>query len=114
MTLIKPLLHGYLDYLTAAVFLLSPSLLALTDAARQLAYVLGSIYLVMTLITNFPLGVLKIIAFRIHGRIESLLGPALLLGHFMFKNDNVSHNFYLTISIAIIALRLLTDYEETR
>ncbi|MGR8941733.1 MAG: hypothetical protein ACU83V_14060 [Gammaproteobacteria bacterium] len=111
MTLIKPVLHGYLDYLIAAVFLLAPAFLDLTGPAGLLSYALGSSHLVMTLATNFPLGAIKIIAFRMHGRIERILGPALLLGHFLFKNDAVSHNFYLSISIAIIFFRLVSDYD---
>lgn len=112
MTPIKTLLHAYLDYLIATLFLLSPSLMGLSGTAEWLAYVLGCFLIVLSAVTHYPLGLFKIISFKVHGWVESILGPSLLIGHFLFRGDAAAHHFYLSISIVIILIRLTTDYAE--
>jgi hypothetical protein len=71
--------HGVLDYLTVAIFALAPSILGLTGFAALVSYALAAIHLVMTLLTNMPLGVLKIIPMRLHAPVEMLVGPVLVV-----------------------------------
>jgi len=56
--IINPRIHGYLDYFTVIVFLLAPSLLSLSGVAGLLSYTLAIIHLAMTLVTDFPLGMI--------------------------------------------------------
>ncbi|MBL1262252.1 hypothetical protein [Candidatus Methylomicrobium oryzae] len=109
--IINPLVHGYLDYFTVAVFLLAPSLLGLTGLAGALAYALALIHLAMTLITDFPLSVRKLVPFRIHGWIERIVGPVLLLLPFLLGFEGAARIFYFVIGATIIVVGLLTDYE---
>lgn len=73
MKIITPRVHGYLDYVTVVVFLLTPTLLGLTGIPAMLAYALAGIHLAMTLVTDFPLGVVKLIPFTIHGWIDRVV-----------------------------------------
>jgi hypothetical protein len=66
MKVISDTAHGILDYLTVAIFALAPSILGLTGFAALVSYALAAIHLVMTLFTNMPLGVFKIIPMRLH------------------------------------------------
>src|SRR5258708_8863340 len=77
MKVISDTAHGILDYLTVAIFALAPSILGLTGFAALVSYALAAIHLVMTLLTNMPLGVLKIIPMRLHALVEMLVGPVL-------------------------------------
>ncbi|MGH8590979.1 MAG: hypothetical protein ACREXX_17125 [Gammaproteobacteria bacterium] len=115
MKIISPHVHGYLDYVTVVVFLLAPTLIGLTGFPAQLAYALAGIHLVMTLVTDFPLGVVKLIPFTIHGWIERMVGPLLVLVSFIpgFANTP-AQVFYLVIGVVIILVGLLTDYQGTR
>lgn len=83
----------------------------MTGAAGFLAYALAIIHLAMTLVTDFPLGAAKIIPFKIHGLIERVVGPALLLVPFLFGLTGAAFVFYLLMGIVIIIVGLLTDYE---
>lgn len=117
MNRISPRVHGYLDYVTVVVFLLAPTLIGLTGLPAQLAYALAGIHLVMTLATDFPLGVAKLIPFTIHGWIERLVGPLLVLVAIIpagFATNTAAQVFYLVIGVVIIAVGLLSDYRGTQ
>jgi hypothetical protein len=73
LKIITPHIHGYLDYVTVVVFLLAPTLLGLTGIPAMLAYALAGIHLAMTLVTDFPLGVVKLIPFTIQGWIDRIV-----------------------------------------
>jgi hypothetical protein len=109
--IINPLVHGYLDYFTVAVFLLAPSLLGLSGPAGTLAYALAVIHLVMTLVTDFPLSIRKLVPFRIHGWVERIVGPVLLLLPFVLGFAGIDRVFYFVMGVTIIVVGLLTDYE---
>jgi hypothetical protein len=56
--------------LTVAIFVLAPSILGLTGFAALVSYALAAIHLAMTLLTDMPLGAIKIIPMRLHALIE--------------------------------------------
>jgi hypothetical protein len=74
---------------------------------------LAVIHLALTLTTDFPFGVIKIIPFTLHGWIERLVGPSLVVIPFIlgFGNDAAARNFYILIGVIIIIVGVLTDYE---
>jgi hypothetical protein len=114
MKILSPTRHGYLDYLTVVIFLLAPSLIGLTGLVGTIAYLLAGIHLAMTLVTDFPLGVVKKLPFSIHGWVERVVGPVLVLLPFAFGFDGAAKSFYIVIGIVIILVGLLTDYQQTQ
>lgn len=78
MKIISDTANGILDYLTVAIFVLAPSILGLTGFAALVSYALAAIHLAMTLLTDMPLGAIKIIPMR-HALIEMLAGSVLLV-----------------------------------
>ncbi len=113
MTKITATQHGYLDYITVVLFVLAPTVIGLTGMAGTIAYALAGIHLAMTLITDFPLGVFKMLPFTIHGWVERVVGPALVLLPFVLGFDGPARVFYIVIGIVIIVVGLLTDYSQT-
>jgi hypothetical protein len=109
--IINPSIHGYLDYFTVGVFLLAPSVLGLSGLAATLAYALAAIHLAMTLVTDFPLSISKLVPFRIHGWVERIVGPVLLLLPFLLGFEGIARIFYWVLGATIIVVGLLTDYE---
>ena len=106
---IAPRLHGLLDYAVVAVFALAPSLFGLDGFAVTLAYLLAVVHLAMTLLTAFPLGVVKVVPFRLHGLVELVVGPLLIvLALLLF--DEGARVFYLAAGGAILVVWALTDY----
>lgn len=66
-------LHGVLDYVIALAFIVAPAALELAYPAEALAYITGSIYLGVVLFSRYPLGMLELIPYPIHGLIEAVL-----------------------------------------
>ncbi|WP_411725577.1 hypothetical protein [Methyloglobulus sp.] len=114
MKIISPTQHGYLDYVTVVLFLAAPTLIGLTGVAGALAYALAAIHLAMTLVTDFPLGVAKLLPFSIHGWVERVVGPVLVLLPFALGFDTAARSFYIVIGIVIVVVGLLTDYQQTQ
>ena len=114
MKIISPTFHGYLDYVTVVLFLVAPTLVGLTGAAGTFAYALAAIHLAMTLVTDFPLGAAKVIPFAIHGWVERVVGPALILLPFALGFDAPARLFYIMIGAVIILVGLVTDYRQAQ
>lgn len=114
MKLITPRAHGYLDYLTVVVFLAAPSLLGFDGLPARLAWTLAAVHLTMTLATNFPLGLFRRLPFSIHGWIERIVGPTLLVVAFLpgFYSVGPAFLFFAAMGLVIVAVGWLTDYAD--
>lgn len=112
MKVISPRIHGYLDFLTVFIFLLAPTLLGLEQLSAILAYSLAVVHLIVTLASDFPFGVVKLIPFTVHGWIERMVGPLLIAVPFIlnFSDEEVARNFYIAMGIIIVLVGMLTDY----
>jgi hypothetical protein len=111
MKVISDKAHGILDYLTVAIFALAPSVLDLMGFAALVSYALAAIHLVMTLLTNMPLGVLKIMPMRLHALVEMLVGPVLVLAALVFPTIlGDKREFFLVMGLVILAVWLLSSY----
>jgi hypothetical protein len=111
MKVISDKAHGILDYLTVAIFALAPSILGLTGFAALVSYALAAIHLAMTLLTNMPLGVIKIIPMRLHALVEMLVGPVLVVAALALPailGDR--REFFLVMGLVIFAVWLLSSY----
>jgi len=113
MKVISPRIHGYLDFLTVVIFLLAPTLLGLSQLSAVLAYSLAVVHLIVTLTSDFPFGVVKLIPFAIHGWIERLVGPLLIAIPFIlnFSDEEVARNFYIAMGIIIVIVGVFTNYQ---
>lgn len=113
---ITPTAHGYLDYLTVVVFVLAPTALGLAGLPATLSWTLAAVHLALTLATDFPLGWRPLIPFPIHGWIEKIVGPALVVVAFLpgFHDAGPAFAFYLVMGLGIVAVGWLTDYSGTQ
>jgi hypothetical protein len=69
--------------------------------------------LIVTLASDFPFGLVKLIPFTIHGWIERMVGPLLIAVPFIlnFSDEDLARNFYIAMGIIIIIVGVLTDYQ---
>jgi hypothetical protein len=95
------------------LFLFAPTLIGLTGTAGTIAYALAGIHLAMTLVTDFPLGAGKLLPFTVHGWIERIVGPVLILLPFVLGFGASAQGFYIVVGIIIILVGLLTDSQRT-
>jgi hypothetical protein len=113
MKIFNPRTHGYVDYVNPILLLVGPTLFGLTGMPAMFAYALAIAHLVMTLVTDYPLGPVKFLPFTIHGWIEAATAPSLMVLPFVlgFSTDLAARNFYLAFSVATILVVILTDYK---
>jgi hypothetical protein len=115
---ISPTAHGILDYLVCAFFALAPTLFDLHGTYATVCYLLAGGYLVVTLLTNMPLGAVKVIPFPVHGKLELISGLAFIASPwiFGFANDNeTARNLFVGAGLTFLVVYFLTDwYAQTR
>jgi hypothetical protein len=111
MKVISATTHGILDYLTVAIFVLAPSLLGLGSVATLLSYGLAVIHLAMTLLTDMPLGPVKLIPMTLHAFVEMLVGPVLVTSALLLPAIfDGGREFFLVMGFVIFAVWLSSDY----
>jgi hypothetical protein len=112
MKIISAKIHGYLDYLVILIFLCAPALLHLSLLPAVISYSLAGIHLLLTLLTDFPLGALKLVPLKWHGIIELVVGPVLAALPFIlgFGSEPAAQYFYVVNGIVILLVWSLTDY----
>ncbi len=108
---LTPRLHGYLDYLTVVIFLAAPLLLGLEGLSAIISYLLAAIHLLMTILTDFSLGFAKLIHIKTHGKVETVIGPIVLLLPFILGLYETARIFYIAMGAIIIIVSLITDYK---
>ena len=111
MKIISDTARDILDSLTVAIFVLAPSILGLTGFAAFVSYALAAIHLAMTLLTDMPLGAIKIIPMRLHALIEMLAGSVLLVAALALPTIfGDKREFFLIMGLVISAVWLLSSY----
>jgi hypothetical protein len=112
MKVLDPKTHGFLDYALALAFLVAPAVFDFSDRAATLSYVIGVVYIGTSLITRYPLGLLKWIPFPVHGTIETLMAVGFIVAPWLFgfSEDAAARNFYVVAGIGLLAVVVLTDY----
>lgn len=112
MKIISSKMNGVLDYATSAFLLLSPTLFKMEGNLCTIAYVLGVVHLCLTVLTDFEVGIIKVIPFRIHGLIEVAVSLGLAVLAFWFYNNANEFGFYFFMALAIIIMIIfiLTDF----
>ncbi|MDB5234599.1 MAG: hypothetical protein JWR44_1592 [Hymenobacter sp.] len=113
MKAISPTVHGIVDYATCAFFALAPSLFDLHGAYATVCYVLAGGYLVISLLTNMPLGAMRLIPFPVHGKLELVSGLVLLVSPWLFgfADDNATaRNLFVGAGLLFLVVYFLTDW----
>ncbi len=108
-------IHGGIDYGVVMFLLISPAYFGLGDITSKCTYGLGIVHLLLTICTQYELGIFKIIPFKIHGMIELgvsivLIGLAFFLGNL---EGDLSKYFYISFAIVVFFTWLATDYKNT-
>ncbi len=113
MNIISSKMHGIIDYLLIIFVAASPTLFKMEGSLCTITYTLAAIHLAVTLLTDFELGLIKIIPFRIHGLLEIVVTLTLaVLSFWFYRNGNeFGFYFYMVLAIAIMIVFILTDFK---
>lgn len=105
-------MHGVLDYVTVLIFALSPSLFNLSETGATIAYGLAVIHLLMTVLTAFSMGLVKVIPFQQHGYVELIVGAVLAIIPWIVDFLSATDQLYFSIMGGVIlVVWLLTTYK---
>lgn len=105
-------LHGAIDYAAVLIFAAAPTALGLHDGPAVLSYVLAAVHLLMTLLTDFPAGAVRIVPLWVHNWVERIVGPVLVVLAFVpiIGNTQAAQAFFIAMGLVILAVERLTSY----
>ncbi len=105
--------HGILDYASVLFLWSSPTLFGLPEITSYFTYILGFVHLTLTVLTNFELGIFKIVSLKIHSTIEVLVAVVLVAAAFYLGSveSALARNFYLVFAAVLGGLWFLTEYK---
>jgi len=111
---ITPFAHGVLDYATAAAVAAAPKLMDFDDEASYACYMLAAGYAGLSMMTDYPLAVRRMVPFKAHGVAEAVIGamlPALpfVLG---FAGDKRARNFFFGLTAMTAMTAAMTDWNK--
>jgi len=111
MKFISPKMHGIIDYVVVIFLLASPTIFGFTGLLATFTYALAIVHLLLTILTNYNLGLIKVIPFTFHGTIEFIVGVALIVIAYTLFNDNADGKlFYVIFGTVVLLTWLVTDY----
>ena len=111
MKFISPTVHGIIDYFVVIFLLASPTIFGFTGLLAIFTYTLAGIHFFLTILTEYKVGLIKIIPFHMHGFVESVVGVVLIgLGYTLFNDNAAGKLFYIIFGTIVLYTWLLTDY----
>ena len=110
MKIISSEAHAALDYLTVVIFALAPTVIGLSGAAAVISYVLAVVHLSMTLVTDMPFSLVKIVPIKLHAVVELVVGPVLVIGGLLLEFPTPARTFFVVMGVIIFAVWLLSNY----
>ncbi len=115
---LSPYTHGFLDYAVGLLLVVSPWLLRfheVSSIATMTMVVVGLIVLGLSILTDYPLGIIKAIPFRTHGVLETLGAIFLLVSPWILHYQAIQAATVLAVSVSLIWLAVvaLTNYGAT-
>src|SRR5271156_6882118 len=103
MKFITPKIHGIIDYLFVVYLLVSPTLFAMEPKPTRVTYAVAAVYLFLNIITNYKLGIVKLLPFGVHGLAELVIGVALIIiGFGYFRTNVAATQFYTWFASAVL------------
>jgi len=112
MKFISPKNHGIIDLLFVVFLFTAPAYFGFTGILATFTYSLAGVHLLLTLLTNYAVGPIKLIPLPIHGTIEFVVGIALIVvAYTLFNNNADGKLFYVIFGTVILLTWLVTDYK---
>lgn len=112
MKLLSPRLHGYVDYAVVVLLALAPLALRFGPVSTTVSCVAALTHLVVTLLSEQPLGAARKIPFPVHGALEFSLGVGLVASPWLFgfSAEGPARIFSVVTGLALLIVVLATRY----
>jgi hypothetical protein len=106
MKIVPKFYHGVLDYMSGLLLLAAPNLFGFAELGGATAWVpriVGLIILGQALLTDYELGVMKVIPISMHLMADYVIGAVLLVAPFLFGISGRS----LSATMLLVVMALL-------
>ena len=113
--IISPSVHGVLDYMSAIVLILAPSVLELNEIspyAYWLSVIAGIILILYSLMTDYEFSIGMLIPLKTHLVIDFSAGVLFILWPFIFDFTGLALAYYLVMGFGILLVVGLTQSDE--
>jgi hypothetical protein len=114
MKFITDRMHGALDYGVVIIFALAPVLLGIDGPSAWLCYILAAVHLVMTILTDMPLGMVRRVPLRLHAFVELVVGLALIVVGWIFKELQSGQLFFTLMGAVIFFVWVASNYGDAK
>ena len=115
LRIITPRVHGLLDYMSAIVLILAPSVLEFNEVspyAYWLSVIAGVILILYSLMTDYDFSIGMLIPLKTHLVIDFSAGVLFILWPFIFDFTGLALAYYLVMGFGILLVVGLTQSDE--
>ena len=106
--------HAIADYAVGLSLIVVALAVGGSAGAVATGVVVGATVLVVSMLTKYPLGVVKVLPFTVHSAGDYLAAALLVLSPFAlgFNNSDTGLTaFYIAAGVAVLAVSLITNYQ---
>lgn len=101
--------HAIIDYITGLALLAAPFILPFPDnPMRGLSFVFGAVIVMYSIMTDYPLGLLRFVPFPFHRGFDLLAGGGLIFSPIHFAVHGVPAVLFILAGAILILLTFLT------
>jgi hypothetical protein len=117
MSLVRALpawLHAVADYAVGGLLIIVALAVGGDGLAVATGVVVGAVVLAVSMLTRYPLGVVKVLPFTVHSAGDYLAAALLIVSPFALgytDSDGGLAAFYVAAGIAVLAVSLITNYQ---
>ncbi|UOG74407.1 hypothetical protein MTX78_20090 [Hymenobacter tibetensis] len=113
MKILSPTAHGVVDVMFITFLAMAPIMFDLEPAVDTACFVMVGGYLALTLLTDFKMGLIRLVPFPIHGWLDLLTGIALLAAPFLFHfpAGSAERNLSWVLGAVSVVTWLITDWK---
>jgi hypothetical protein len=107
-------LHAIADYAVAALLIVVPLIAGGSHLAVYTGVVVGIVVAVVSALTKYPLGLVKVLPFTVHSAGDYLAAALLIIAPFALTytgTDGGLTIFYGCAGAAVLGVSLLTNYQ---
>jgi hypothetical protein len=107
-------LHAIADYAVAGSLIIVAAAVGGSDKAVATGIVVGIVVAVVSMLSKYPLGVVKVLPFTVHSAGDYLAAALLVGAPFALdfrSSDSGLSVFYVVAGIAVLAVSLITNYQ---
>jgi hypothetical protein len=115
LRIITPRVHGVIDYMSAIVLILAPSVLEFNEVspyAYWLSVIAGVILILYSLMTDYDFSIGMLIPLKTHLVIDFSAGVLFILWPFIFDFTGLALAYYLVMGFGILLVVGLTQSDE--